>query len=123
MPNTSPRIPIPRDPEGLLVLADSVHTQHLALGEASPLHAMEDFNWSEVGPNLQKAKLLQEDIGKMEKKLEELYAERNRHIPSIKGAVNSSRNVLKGVHAQNLKKLGDYGYTVDHTPLAKKAKG
>ncbi|RYY99051.1 MAG: hypothetical protein EOO11_06185 [Chitinophagaceae bacterium] len=120
MPNTNPRIPIPKDPESMLALAGDVHKKHEELGTASPLLAMEDFNWREVAPQLATATALQEQINDLENRLEILYQERNRHLPAIKGALASSRNLLKGVHAGNLKKLGDYGFTVDHTPLAKK---
>ncbi|WP_460570571.1 hypothetical protein [Flaviaesturariibacter terrae] len=120
MANTNPRIPIPQDPKGLLALAGSVNAQHTQLGAASPLHAMEDFNWSTVLPDLQRASSLQDEIAELERKLETLYGERNRYLPAIKGAVTSSRNLLKGVYAKNLKKLGDFGFTVDHTPKAKK---
>ncbi|RYZ20475.1 MAG: hypothetical protein EOO16_16555 [Chitinophagaceae bacterium] len=122
MANKNPRIPIPRDPEGLLALAVAVKAKHDALGAASPLQAMEDYNWSQVGALLTTTDDLQDRISDMEKKLEELYAERNRHLPVIKGALTSSRNVLKGIYAQNMKKLGEWGYTVDHTPRKKAVK-
>ncbi|RYY39808.1 MAG: hypothetical protein EOO08_09055 [Chitinophagaceae bacterium] len=120
MANTNPRIPIPRDPESLLALAGSVSAQHVLMGASSPLNAMEDFNWTQVLPDLQKAAALQSEIADLEKKVEKLYAERNRLLPSIAGAVKGSRDTLKGVYAKNLKKLGDFGFTVDHTPRAKK---
>ena len=81
---------------------------------------MEDFSWWETGPMLTKAVQLQEQILKMERDLEHLYQERNNLLPNIKGALVSSRNLLKGVFAKNMKKLGDWGFTVDHTPKAKK---
>ncbi|RYY96807.1 MAG: hypothetical protein EOO11_12550 [Chitinophagaceae bacterium] len=116
----NPRIPVPRDPEGLLALGKNVKDQHELLGAQSPLNAMEDFNWAQVGPKVVAATELQVKIAKMERDLEQLYGERNNLLPDIKGALVSSRNLLKGVYAKNLKKLGDFGFTVDHTPKAKK---
>ncbi|TCZ70461.1 hypothetical protein [Flaviaesturariibacter aridisoli] len=123
MANTNPRIRIPQDPKGLLALAGDVSAQHVLLGAASPLNAMEDNNWTQVLPDLQKATSLQEKITAMERQLEELYGERNRYLPAIKGAVTASRDALKGTYAKNLKKLGEFGFTVDHTPKAKKVTG
>lgn len=122
MPNPFPRIPISRNPAEILELAASVNKKHTELGAASPLTSMEDFNWRDVGPKLVEASATQERIDKLEKQLEELYGERDRHLPAIKGALASSRNVLKGIYAGNLKKLGEWGFTVDHTPKAPKKK-
>lgn len=118
----NPRIPIPRDPEGLLALGKLVKDKHEQLGAQSPLAAMEDFNWTQVAPKLASASGLQERISQMERDLELLYQQRNNLLPEIKGALISSRNTLKGAYAKNLKKLGDFGFTVDHTPKAPKKK-
>ena len=115
------RIPIPTTTSELIKLGKAIHKKHLADGAVSPLKAMEDYNWDAVAADLTAAEALHTQAEEHRKKAEELYRERDAKIPNVKGAITSSRNILKGIHAKNPKKLGDYGFTVDDTPKAKKA--
>ena len=114
------RIPIPTTTSELIKLGKAIHKKHVADGAASPLKAMEDYSWDAVAADLTAAEALHTQAEEHRKKAEELYRERDAKIPNVKGAITSSRNILKGIHAKNPKKLGDYGFTVDDTPKAKK---
>jgi hypothetical protein len=43
--------------------------------------------------------------------------------PTVKeGSKSRSRDMLKGVYGSEMKKLGDFGFTVDSTPRKKRKK-
>ncbi|WP_207896533.1 hypothetical protein [Flaviaesturariibacter flavus] len=53
--------------------------------------------------------------------MEIAYRERDLLMGDIDGIIASSRDVLKGVHKKNPKRLGEWGFTVDDTPKQKKS--
>jgi hypothetical protein len=52
--------------------------------------------------------------------MEKAYRDRDLLIKSISETVLASRDVLTGVYRENMKRMGDWGYTVDDTPKTKK---
>ena len=112
------RVEISVNVEEILTLADKVYVKHKADGASSKLNALEDYNWTEVGPNiapcLAKHNLAEDLKGKMEK----AYRERDLLLPDITGAVRSSSAILKGAFAKNPKKISDWGFSVDDTKSA-----
>ncbi|MCW3073453.1 MAG: hypothetical protein JWP69_522 [Flaviaesturariibacter sp.] len=114
------RIPIPKNAEDLMKLARQVHTKHQELGDASPLRAMEDYSWTTAATDLAKAEEAHKRAEQLDKEAEKLRGERNALLQgTIKGIVTSSRNMLQGAYAKNLKKMGDFGFTVDDSPKPK----
>ena len=114
------RVIIPRNPDGLLSLADLVYKKHQADGAKSPLQTLSDYNWNDNGPKIAEAQVLDAQAKQMEKDLEELYRLRDILLKPIDLTVKSSRDNLMGIYKNNYKKLGDWGYVVDDTPKAKK---
>ena len=118
---TSGRIIIPNNPEELLTLAQKVYDKHLADGAASPLNAMQDFNWAEDGPKIAPCKTNHEKAEEAAKKAEQHYRERDKDLPAIKAILQNSAKLLKTINAKNPKVLGDYGFVVDDTKRVKKS--
>ncbi|MGL2964029.1 hypothetical protein ACSVH2_09455 [Flavobacterium sp. RSB2_4_14] len=119
---TSGRVIIPKNPGELLKLANKIYDKHVADGAASPLNAMQDFNWAVDGPKV--APCIQNNDGAeaAAKLAEQLYRQRDIDLPAIKAIVQNSASVLKGIYAKNPKVLGDYGFVVDDTKKVPKQK-
>jgi cell division protein FtsB len=57
---------------------------------------------------------LHEKVKKLERELETLYEERDAIVEKVKDQVYRSRDILKGIHRADLRKLGDWGFDVDN---------
>jgi hypothetical protein len=119
-PRTSGRIVIPTNVTELLTLAQKIYDKHQADGTASPLNAMQDYNWVQDGPKVVPCQKNHQDAEAAAKKAEELYRQRDIDLPAIKSIVQNSAKVLKSIYAKNPKVLGDYGFVVDDTKKPKK---
>jgi hypothetical protein len=114
-----PRITIPVNAGDLIDLAVAIEEQHLELEKASPLSLLD---WKAASAQIKEAQEVQKQINKLSKELEKLTERRNNLIGPLGDFVRSSRDVLSGVYRAEMKKLSDFGFQVDDSPKAKKAK-
>lgn len=117
---TSGRIRRPASPKKLLDLATAIYQKHLNDGPSSPLYHLTGTNWDEIGPKVTTAATLHQSAEEHKRKMEEAYRERDRYLPTITEAVNASSALLKAVHRQNPKRLGEWGFNIDDSIPAKK---
>jgi hypothetical protein len=52
--------------------------------------------------------------------MEKAYKNRDLLMEPVKGTLLSSRDLLTGIMRSNMKRLGDWGFTVNDTPKPKK---
>jgi len=114
------RIEIPTNVTELLNLAKEIYDKHLADGSKSVLKVMQDFDWDVEGPKVALALAKDKEAKDLEKHLEKIYEERNNLMANTPTGVKYTRDFLKGVYGKTPKTLGDYGYTVNDSPKAKK---
>jgi hypothetical protein len=122
MANSSYRVIIPRNPEELLDLAAKVYQKHTSLATASPLNAMVSHKWADNGPNVAPCLQLHKQAEELSRQAEEAYRQRDLLLGEILESVKASRDVLLGVYRQTPKVLGEFGFEVDDSPRAAKAK-
>ena len=104
-------ISIPQNPKELLNLGNRVLKKHQDDAGTSPLNSLE---WDSVGPTIPTGLELHEKVKDLERQLEALYEERDAIVDKVKDQVFRSRDILKGVHRNDLRRLGDWGFDVDH---------
>ena len=109
----STRIQIPAASSELIALAGNIQTKHTADGAKSPLVSLD---WELYGPIVTEAVALDKQIAALNKQTEQLVQQRNLIEPDVKDFVRSARDVLQGVFRQTLRKLLDWGFSVDDTP-------
>jgi len=114
------RIVIPTNVGELLHLANLVYKKHQADGKDSPLNALEDYKWDDIGPNLALAAAKHEEAEEYSRRAEQAYRERDRLMGDIKGLIQASRDLLKAIFKKSPKKLGEWGFEVNDTPRGKK---
>jgi hypothetical protein len=119
---TTGRIEISANAEEGLDLAQKVFDKHLADGSRSILLELDGMDWAVVGPTIAPCLADHKEAEALTKKAEELYLRRDAALVSITEIVRASKNILKGKFTKNPKALGDWGFTVDDTPKAKKEK-
>jgi hypothetical protein len=119
---TSGRIEISANVTDGLTLADKVYKKHQADGDRSILKELEGLDWAVIGPRIAPCLANHVEAEALSKKAEELYLLRDADMVQIIEIVRASKNILKGKFTKNPKALGDWGYTVDDTPKAKKDK-
>lgn len=122
------RIDIPGNPDDLIKLGKKLKEKHVALGDASPIKGVKDID--QFPAKLETADT-QNDLSKQLYKDAE-KATQNRDLPlghvgqlreqTVRYYVTSARDVLLGLNKGNEQALGDWGFTVDTSPPAKKAK-
>ncbi len=110
------KIVIPANVEDLIKLGQKIFQKHEADGEDSPLRLQKDYNWSQNGPNLDKALQLHEEAEALRREMERKYKERDLLMGNIGEAVKGSRDILKGTYRSQLRKLGDWGFEVNDAP-------
>jgi len=110
---TQSRIQIPRQPEKLIQLAQAIYAKHTELGTASPLNALD---WEEKVTVLNEALAAHKQAEEYKRQMEKAYQQRDNLVDDITEWVRQSRDVLKGIHRQEMKKLGDFGFEVDDSP-------
>jgi hypothetical protein len=119
---TTGRIEISANVTDALTLAKKVYDKHLADGGRSILTELEGLDWAVIGPRIDPCLANHKEAEALAKKAEELYLQRDVDMGPITEIVRASKNILKGKFTKNPKALGDWGYTVDDTPKAKKDK-
>jgi len=122
MANNKMRVPIPKNAEELIKLGSSIFNKHLVEKALSPLNSMADYKWETEGPKLPKALAKHLEAEELRKKMEAAYKERDLILANTAGIIRASRDILVGVNRQNMKRLGDWGFTVESTVAATKKK-
>ncbi len=120
MGKSTSRVPIPSKPKELLSLSERIFAKHSELGEASPLNVLTTHKWENNGGKITLAKTKHEDAEEYNRRSEQAYRERDLLLSDIKESVKASRDVLMGVYRENPKMMGEFGFTVDDSPRAKK---
>ena len=123
MANQNVRVQIPRNVTELLTLAENIYEKHQADAAASPLNTLQDANWKDNGDKIAQAQALDEKAKQMQKDLEGLFEQRDLLVQPLLATVKASRDLLLGIYTSNPKKLGDWGFSVDDSPKAKKDDG
>ena len=88
-----------------------MHNKHQDDAKASVLGGLE---WNSVGPEIKSGLNLHDKVKKLERELETTYEERDAIVDKVKDQVLRSRDILKGIHRADLRKLGDWGFDVDN---------
>lgn len=118
---TKGRVSVPKNVPGALTLAAKVYKKHTDDGATSPLNELEDYKWSNIGPNIELAQKKHDQAEAFKEQMEQAYRDRDAYMPDIIGVTNASKGLLKSKFAKTPKRLGDWGYQVDDSPKAKKA--
>ncbi len=103
-------------------LAKKVYDKHLADGARSLLNELDEGDWAVSGPMIAPALALHEQAEALAKEAEKIYRKRDASGEIVKLALISSKNLLKGRYSKNPKTMADWGFEIDDTPPAKKAK-
>ena len=119
MANTKMRVDIPKNPEELLKLATAIYKKHVADAANSPLRLLGDYKWETEGPKLPTAQAKHDEAEGYRKKMDAAYRERDLIMANVTSIVRSSRDVLAGINHENMKRLGDWGFSVESSPAAK----
>ena len=115
------RVNIPGNKKDLLDLAVKVNNKHMADGAASPLNLLQDITWATEGAKIAAALAKHTQAEQLKLDMEQAYRERDLIMQNTEVVVRNSRDLLTGVHRENMKRLGDWGFSVDDSPRAKKA--
>ena len=104
------KVVIPRNPKMLLELVQKISEKHQADGANSPLTpVMPDGFQQIVTEGLQ----LNNKAEELEKEIEITYQKRDVIVKQASELARRVRDLLKGIHRNNLKQLGDYGFEVN----------
>lgn len=98
-----------QDANALLELAKKVRAKHLADGEGSPLKVL---NWNEINPIIDDALETEEKAVRLKREKLNTYQQRSRRLQAVLGMVRSTRDILTGVHSDEMKALGLWGFDV-----------
>jgi len=119
MAKTPVRIPIPsvKDPSGVLTLGDAVLKKHKADGAASVIRGQLKLDLEAVEDDITEGVKDDAEAKALEKELEKIYERRNNRVARIQPLLPRVSKTLQGEYGQqNLRRMGDHGYTVDDTP-------
>lgn len=122
MKTYSIRIVIPTNVGELLKLAGLIFNKHTVDGKASPLNALSDYTWDELGPKIAEALTKHNEAEEFTRRAEQSYRDRDRIIGDLDGLVKASRDLLKAAFKKTPKKLGEWGFEVNDTPRVPKGK-
>lgn len=122
MASTKMRVPIPSNPQDLLNLATDISTKNTADGATSPLNSMKDYSWAVEAPKLVQAQAKHDEAEEYKKKMETAYKERDLIMTNVKGIIRASRDILMGINSNNMKRLTEWGFSVESTPASSRAK-
>ena len=104
------KIIVPRNPKELLGLAQKIVTKHQSEGDSSVLNAL---NWNDLIPKINEGLELHEKAEEHQREMEIAYESRDMIVNELSDIVKRSRDLLKGIYRNDLKKLGDYGFEVN----------
>lgn len=101
---------IPRNPQKVLELAQKIVDKHNVDGETSPLSLVITEETQQI---ITEGKQLDTQTDELEKQKEIATKARDAKVKEAVKMVKRSRDLLKGVYSDNLRILGDYGFTVN----------
>ncbi len=102
------KIPV-RDVKELLDLANKVREKHLADGDSSPLKVL---NCDQINTTIDEAIAIEDKALKMKRDKLKLYQQRSRRMEAVVNVMRNTRDVLTGVHPDEMKALGAWGFDV-----------
>lgn len=103
------RVDLPTGAEDRINLAKMIAAKHTELGTASPLGQLK---WDKVTPAITAAETAHRESKRLQAQGEAATQVRDAALETIVTFLRASRDVLSGVHADEMRKLGDYGFTV-----------
>ncbi len=103
------RVDLPTGAEDRINLAKMIAAKHTELGTASPLGQLK---WEKVSPAIAAAETAHRESKRLQAQAEAATQTRDAALETIVTFLRASRDVLSGVHADEMRKLGDYGFTV-----------
>ena len=112
------RIEIPTDPTEIITLANAIHEKHVALAGDSPLGGIK---WEQISPNITQAQTFDNDADRLRKESEQSREKRDNLVPELSDLVRGARDILSGTYRSELRRLEDFGFSVDDTPKSKPA--
>lgn len=113
------RIEIPRAASELLKLIAAIYKKHLADAANSPLKLLTDLKWETEGPKIALAQAKHDEAEMYKAKMEMAYKERDLIMANFPSIARSSRDLLKGINSKNMKRMSDWGYSVESSPAPK----
>lgn len=113
------RVKVFKNAEELLKLASNIAAKHKELGANSPLNPLE---WTVQADKVTEALDFHNKAKELERQVELAYEQRDKRLTDIDDIVKQSRDLLKALYRKEPRKLGEFGFTVDDTPKAKKTK-
>jgi len=109
------RVVLPANIYAFLGLVQRVTKKHEEEGHASPLSILNIDSWNDVETKRKRCFEVQQRAEALRREVEQLTAEKNRLRKELLGTIRASRNILLSIHAQNPKKLGEWGFEVNHS--------
>ena len=104
------RVPIPSNrSKEMLDLAAKVLKKHLTDAEATKLGTLD---WQELRPIIEKAVQLQEEAENFKTLSMQRIQDRNLLMEDVTETVRNVRDILTGTFKKDMKKLGNWGFTV-----------
>ena len=95
--------------------------KHAEEGKDSPLSCL---NWDNMGPKIKEAVQLDENITSMKTEMDQMIERRRKLVEDPDGIadfVRQSRDVLSGIHRNEMRKLCDFGFEVSDSAKSKKS--
>lgn len=111
------RVTIPKNPKDVLLLAEKIYQKHIADGTNSVLGLLNDHSWTTEGPKISIALDKHELAETKRKESEKAYKERDLTTDNLIAIIKASRDLLTGLNRNNMKRLSDWGFEVNDTPL------
>ncbi|MXV52329.1 hypothetical protein GS399_15245 [Pedobacter sp. HMF7647] len=115
MPNQTSGGNAPENIEELLSLAELIFQQHLEDGEASPLNALQGYNWNATGPTIAIALDKHREAKSLKKQSEQAFEERDILFAHINRMVMASRDLLISSERNICLDIGKWGFDVNET--------
>lgn len=103
------RVDLPGGAEDRINLAKAIAGKHAELGTASPLGQLK---WDKITPAIAAAETAHRESKRLQAQAEAATQTRDAALDTIVTFLRASRDVLSGVHVDEMRKLGDYGFTV-----------
>jgi hypothetical protein len=104
------RVDLPTNAEDKINLAKAIAGKHAELGNASPLSQLK---WDKITPALATAETSHRDAKRQQAQAEASTQTRDAALEVLTTfLLRSSRDMLSAVHPDEMRKLGDYGFTV-----------
>jgi hypothetical protein len=104
------RVKIPvRSPKAMLNLARKMREKHVIDGEASPLRVL---NWATVNALIDRSIISDEQADQMRREKLHAYQRRDTDMQELLEVLRNSRDILTGVHRDEMKALGEWGFDV-----------